>query len=285
MNSPLKHLHPCVHVWHEMLLQRPTLPPCAQLEQEFMLTIPRAESSKEITEADIHALATLIGRWTSEWNGVATLKLLETTGKTRKPKPPTIHKINESTYAIGDLFCVRSGSILCFDSRVHMRLYLQILDRELDPSTFGPLCAALSVEPIRHHTEARLVSFSNQRVDQLRSPMLWRNLAALMWPDVEVVSASRWRTELHQFLQPRSGLRAILPSIESVANNVIEMDGRTTEPIILVERDAHGRHLRCLLVKIRESAWHENAGSMLFVSYVGIEARMGPTHSMVFPLQ
>ena len=285
MNSPLKHLHPCVHIWHEMLLQRPTLPPCAQLREEFMLVIRRVECNKEVTETDIHALAALIRRWTTEWNGVATLKRLETTGRNLKPKPLAVKKLTDSTYAVGDLFCVRNGSILCFDSRVHMQLYVQILDRKLDPSTFGPLCAALSIEPTRHHTEARLLPFSNQRVDKLRSPMLWNNLAALMWSNVEVVSTARWRAELNQFLQPRDGLRAILPSIESVAYNVIEMDGRTTEPIIIVERDARGRHTRCLLVKIRESAWHENTGSLLFVSYVGIEARMGPTHSLVFPLQ
>jgi len=285
MNALLKRLHPCVHIWHEMLLQRPTSHTCAHLEEEFMWSIPRAECSREITETDIRALAALVGRWTTEWNGPTTLRRLETTGRRPTPQRLDVRRISKSTYTVGDLFCVRNGSILCFDSRVYMRLYVQLVDRELDPSIFGPLSAALSIEPTQRHTEARLVSFDNQRVDQLRSPMLWRNLAELMWPGVEAVSATNWRAELNQFLQPRSGMRAILPSIEAVAHSVVELDGRATEPIIIVERDAQGRHARCLLVKIRASQWQENTGSILFVSYVGVEARMGPTYSMLFPLQ
>jgi hypothetical protein len=267
--SPLKEWRACVCVWHEFLLQRSVPQLRVELQEEFMLTIPCVDLHREVSEHDVRVLAGLIERWKVQWRGgPATLRPLETTGRVLKRRSVEVRKVADALYVVGDSFCVRRNCILLFDLDVHMRLYLQLVDRELDPSTtFGALCASLSIEPMGLHTEARLINFSNQRVDKLRSPMLWRNLAALMWADVEVVSAAVWRAERGPNVT----------SIETVVHSAVVLDSllSMTEPIILVERDAQGRHARCLLVMVRVSTWTENSGSVLFVSYVGYEARVG----------
>jgi hypothetical protein len=264
--SPFKEWRSCVCVWHEMLLQCRAPELCVELDGEFMLVIPCVGLGRAVTEAEVHVLAGLIGRRMREWHGVATVREIETTGRCAKRNSVEVIRVVESVYLVGDSFCVHSGSILLFDSPLHMRLYMQILDRGLEPATFQALCAALSVEPAGLHSEARLLRFSDQRLDKLRSPMLWRNLAALLWPDVEVLTAARWHSERCPGLT----------SIEAVVHSVMVLDELMSlmEPVILVERDARGRHMRCLLVMVRVSTWRDNSGSLLFVSYVGYEARV-----------
>ena len=263
--SPLQEWRSCVCIWHEMLLQCPVPRLRVELNEEFMLVIPCVGLGRMVTDDEIHALAGLIGRWKMEWKGVTTLRRLETTGRCPNHRSVEVIKVAESVYLVGGSLVVRKSSILLFDSVAHMRLYVQIVDRELDLDTFCSLCATLSIEAGRQNSEALLMSFSDQRVDKLFSPMLWRNLVALMWPDVEVVSTARWQAE-------RCG--GVL-SIELVVHSVTVLDElmSTTRPIILVERDAQGRHTRCLLVMVCVSPWTENTGTVLFVSYVGFEAR------------
>lgn len=264
--SPFKEWRSCVCVWHEMLLQRKVPQLCVELDSEFVLVIPCVGLGRAVTEAEVHLLAGLIGRWKEEWRGVATMRAMETTGRNAKRGLVKVNKVVDSVFLVGDSFYVQDNSILLFDSPLHMDLFRRILQKGLEPSTFRALCAALSVEPLGLHTEARLVRFSNQRVDTLRSPMLWRDLAAPMWPDVEVVSRTGWQTERCRGLT----------SIETVVHSVMVLDElmSLTEPVILVERDAHGRHTRCLLIMVRVSTWRDNSGSVLFVSYVGYEARL-----------
>ena len=265
--SPFKEWRSCVCVWHEMLLQRKVPQLCVELDEEFVLVIPCVGLGRAVTEEEVHVLAGLIGRWKVEWGGVATMRAIETTGRRAKTKGVEVVRVAESVYLVGNSFCVQDHSILLFDSPLHMGLYRRILDRGLEPSTFRALCAALSVEPMGLHTEARLQRFSNQRVDTLRSPMLWRDLVAPMWPDAQVVSRAAWQAERCRNLT----------SIETMVHSVMVLDElmSLTEPVILVERDAQGRHTRCLLVMVRVSTWRENSGSVLFVSYVGYEARLG----------
>jgi hypothetical protein len=266
LHCPLKEWRACVRVWHEMLLQRSVAQLCVELDEEFMLVLPCVGLGRSVTEAEVGMLACLISRWKVGWQGVATLGAMETIGRAPHCSVRVL-KMEGGVFLVGDSFCVHSGSILLFDSPLHMRLYMQILDRGLEPATFHALCAALSVEPAGLHSEARLLRFSDQRLDKLRSPMLWRNLAALLWPDVEVLTAARWHSERCPGLT----------SIEAVVHSVMVLEElmSLTEPVILVERDARGRHMRCLLVMVRVSTWRDNSGSLLFVSYVGYEARVG----------
>lgn len=264
--SPLKEWRSCVRVWHEMLLQRAVTHLCVELEEEFMLVIPCMGLGRGVTEAEVRMLACLIGRWKVGWQGVDTLRRMETMGRLRKRASVPVSNKGGGVYVVGESFLVRDSSILLFDEPVHMRLYLEIIDRALHPSLFTPLCGALSIEPSNRHTDVRLHRFSDQCVAKLRSPFLWKRMVEVMWPGVELASMVRWQAER---------CRGIT-SVESMVHNVVILDEllKVSEPIVLVERDAHGRHRRCLLVMVRASVWRENIGSVLLISYVGFEARI-----------
>jgi hypothetical protein len=263
--SPLKDWRACVRVWHEMLLRRPVKQLCVELDEEFMLVIPCVGLERAVTEAEVQMLASLIGRWKLCWRGAPTLRAMETTGRAPRRNRVHVSKKEGDVYAVGDSFCVRDHSILLFDEPMHMRLYTDILDRRLHPSLFRSLCGVLAVEPRGRHTDVRLHRFHGECAHKLRAPYLWKRLVEGMWPDVGLVSMARWQAERCQGAY----------SVESMVSGVVIFDEllRVSDPIVLVERDAHGRHRRCLLVMIRESQWRENAGSVLFVSYVGREAR------------
>ena len=266
--SPLKEWRTCVRVWHEVLLQRSVGQLCVELDEEFMLVIPCVGLGRGVTEAEVGMLACLISRWKVGWKGVATLGAMETTGRSPRPTASVrVSKKADGTYVVGDSFCVRGHSILLFDAPVYMRLYLDVLDRQLHPSLFRSLCGALAVEPAGRHTDVRLYRFRDECAHRLRSPFLWKRLAEVMWPGVGLVTMMRWHAERCR------GVHAV----ESLVHSVILLDEllKASDPVILVERDAHGRHRRCLLIMVRESQWRADVGSVLFVSYVGYEARVG----------
>jgi hypothetical protein len=263
--SPLREWRSCVCVWHEMLLRRSVNQLCVELDEEFMLIIPCVGLRRGVTEAEVQMLACLIGRWKGGWKGLSTLSAMETTG--RSPRRNSVHVCRKDggVYVVGESFCVRDSSIILFDEPVHMRLYLEILDQQLHPSLFCSLCSALAIELSGRHTDVRLHRFSDECVAKLRTPFLWKRMAEVMWPGVKLASMAQWQAERGS------------TSVESMVHDVVVMDAlfRASGPVILIERDAQGRHRRCLLIMVRASQWRENAGSILLISYVGGEARVG----------
>jgi hypothetical protein len=257
--SPLKEWRSCVRVWHEWLLRRPVAHLCVELSEEFVLVIPCPGLDRRLTTADVRTLAGLIGRWKLDWKGPATQRRLETTGRTRRSEVG-VRELGGGVFVVGDGFCIEDGSILLFDEPIHMRLYVSVVEHGLHPLTFRSLCSVLTIERAGRHSDARLVRYSNVCVDRLRSPMLWKTLAAVMWPGVEVVSTDRWHAERCH----------AATSIEAIVDSVVVEQA----PVILVERDAAGRHFRCLLVLVRTNMWRADAGSVLFISYVAYESRV-----------
>jgi hypothetical protein len=266
--SPLREWRSCVCIWHEMLLRRSVNQLCVELDEEFMLIIPCVGLGRCVTEAEVQMLACLIGRWKVGWKGLSTLSAMETTGRSPRRNSVHVSRRDGGVYVVGESFCVRDSSIILFDEPMHMRLYLEILNRKLHPSLFCSLCSALAIESSGRCTDVRLHRFSDECAHRLRSPFLWKRLAEMMWPcGVEIASMARWRAERCQGVD----------SVESMVHSVVVLDEqlKLSDPIVLIERDAQGRHRRCLLIMVRASQWRENAGSILLISYVGVEARFG----------
>jgi hypothetical protein len=258
----------CVRLWHEILLKRRVATMRVDSD-EWMMTIPCVGLDREPAEDELASLGMLINQW-AKWDGVHGVCAAESGAvvRRRKRKPRVeMRRITQRLYRMGDLFCVKGSDILIFESKAHMDLYCTAYLYCLDQALFNPLCSVLEVVRIARSSETRLAYYTGEEACQrMGSVDFWLPMVRILWPRAESLTLNQWESERFDGTI----------SIESMVHSLVVDDTvifTEADPVILVQRDADGRHSLCMMVILRPSRYAEESGTALLVSYVGYHSR------------
>ena len=241
--------------------------------EDHLLSIPCTALGRDPTVDEVALLGVLVHQQRA-WKGMCSLRQMETQGIRTSS---SVTRIADGVYDVGgELCCVHGASVVMFEDRAHMQLYLSIL--EAGPLSFySPLCSALAIEVGARHSEVRLSLFEGppSLLDQLHSETLWLRLVSLLWHGAESVSLEKWETERYKGEHCLETNVLGVIAFDDPFAGILYPTVRVSRTFILLQRDGKDRHERCMFVLVRHT---ERVGlvkgSVLFVSYVGYEGRV-----------